>query len=77
MSSQLSEHQLPKGLSQPAIRALLSANIRTVEDVSKYSTNELLKLHGFGPKAIRILQQSLDAEGLHFVSSNIFEEKDC
>ncbi|URN93727.1 MAG: DNA-binding protein [Candidatus Pristimantibacillus lignocellulolyticus] len=69
MSQQYSDHQLPKGLSQPAIRALLGANIRTLEDVSRHSSKELLQLHGFGPKGIRILQQSLDEEGLNFVSS--------
>jgi len=77
MSQQSLEHQLPKGLSLPAIRALLGANIRTLEDVSRHSSKELLQLHGFGPKGIRILQQSLEAEGLKFVSSNIFEGGNC
>ena len=76
MSDQQLEHQLPIGLSQPAIRALLGANIRTIEDVSQHSTKDLLQLHGFGPKAIRILKPALHAEGLHFSAPKTIVNKD-
>ena len=73
----MKEHQLPDGLSQPALRALLGANIYTLEEVSRHSVAELLTLHGLGPKTIRTLEPVLKAEGLNFASSNKFENKDC
>lgn len=56
---------LPK-ISKPALRALDSINVKTMEDVTKYSEAELLELHGFGPKAIRILREDMDEQGLKF-----------
>lgn len=57
--------ELPK-ISKPALRALDSINVKTLEDVTKYSEAELLALHGFGPKAIRILREVMDEQGLKF-----------
>lgn len=48
---------LPK-IGAPATRALASIGITTLEQVSKKTEEELLKLHGFGPKAIRILKEN-------------------
>ena len=73
----MKEHQLPNGLSQPALRALLNANIYTLEEVSRHSVTELLKLHGLGPKTIRTLEPALKAEGFDFIPSNRMEKKDC
>lgn len=56
---------LPK-ISKPALRALDSINVKTLEDITKYSEAELLALHGFGPKGIRILREVMDEQGLHF-----------
>ncbi|WP_312040014.1 hypothetical protein [Macrococcoides bohemicum] len=56
---------LPK-ISKPALRALHSINVKTMEDVTKYSEAELLELHRFGPKAIRILREDMDEQGLKF-----------
>ncbi|WP_238999295.1 helix-hairpin-helix domain-containing protein [Macrococcoides bohemicum] len=41
-------------ISKPALRALASINVKTLEDVTKFTEAELLALHGFGPKGIRI-----------------------
>lgn len=57
--------ELPK-ISKPALRALDSINVKTLEDVTKYSEAELLALHGFGPKGIRILKEVMDKHGLKF-----------
>lgn len=55
-------------IGAPAIRALENANI-TVEDLPKYSQKELLGLHGFGPRALRILEEYLKEKGLGFLNN--------
>ncbi|RAK43707.1 hypothetical protein BHU61_12465 [Macrococcus epidermidis] len=62
---QVNKMELPK-ISKPALRALGSINVKTLEDVTKYSEAELLALHGFGPKAIRILKEVMEEQGLKF-----------
>nr|WP_263314221.1 helix-hairpin-helix domain-containing protein [Mammaliicoccus sp. Marseille-Q6498] len=57
--------ELPK-IGKPATRALNSINVTTLEDVSKYDEKYLSELHGVGPKAIRILKESLEEKGLSF-----------
>jgi hypothetical protein len=54
----------PKGISQPAIRALAGAGYTRLEDLAGVSEGELLRLHGMGPKAIPIIQQALIERGL-------------
>lgn len=54
----------PPGLSQPALQALLQAGIDNMERVAETTAQELLALHGMGPKGIRILREALAAEGL-------------
>jgi hypothetical protein len=54
----------PKGISQPAIRALVHAGITSLEQVAGKRESDLRKLHGFGPKAIPILRQALLEKGL-------------
>jgi hypothetical protein len=53
-------------LSQPAQRALKDAGIVTLNDVTAWSTRELLALHGVGPHTIRIVQPLLESLGLSF-----------
>lgn len=57
-------HGFPPGLSQPALRALREAGYTSLEAVAAVSAKELLKLHGLGPKAIRLLRPALAARGL-------------
>lgn len=52
-------HSLPESVGKPAIRALLAVNINSLEQVSKLSDVELLSLHGVGPKAVRILRETV------------------
>ena len=54
----------PKGVAQPAIRALASIGVHNLEAVARHSRTELKALHGMGPKALRILEEALAARGL-------------
>ncbi|EJV77321.1 MULTISPECIES: RNA polymerase alpha subunit C-terminal domain-containing protein [Bacillus] len=53
-------------LSAPARRALEHHGIQTVEELSKYSEKEILKLHGMGPASLPKLRQALEESGLSF-----------
>lgn len=60
------EPELPSGLpkvGKPAGRALQSAGYHTLEQLNGASEAALLKLHGVGPKAIRILREAMEARG--------------
>lgn len=50
----------------PARRALESAGIATIQQLSKWSKKDLLKLHGFGPSALPKLLVELKKNGLTF-----------
>jgi hypothetical protein len=54
----MTSDNLPK-TSQPAARALHSAGIHRLSQLENISDKELLKLHGFGPKALRILRAAI------------------
>lgn len=54
-----STHDLPRAIGAPATRALAAAGITRLEQLTAFSEAELLKLHGLGPKAIRLLRQAL------------------
>ena len=56
--------EFPRGVSKPARRALAAAGITRLEQVAGRSEAELLALHGFGPKAIRVLREALAGRGL-------------
>ncbi|MEZ4634059.1 MAG: helix-hairpin-helix domain-containing protein [Caldilineaceae bacterium] len=57
---------LPRGVSQPARRALASAGYTDIEELAQATEAELLKLHGMGPKAIGLIRDELEARGLSF-----------
>lgn len=58
------EIDLPRNIGQPATRALLNAGYRTLDEVSRLTEADLLALHGVGPKAVRLLRETLAAKGL-------------
>lgn len=60
------ESDLPKGIGQPAWRALTGAGYWQLEQVAATHERELLRLHGVGPKAIRVLRGALAERGLAF-----------
>lgn len=59
---------LPTEIGKPATRALLSAGVFTMDDVAERSEASLAALHGVGPKALRILEQTLAETGRSFVT---------
>ena len=59
------QSDLPK-TAAPAQRALQSAGIFTLKQLSKISKEELLQLHGMGPNAVGKLEEALKANGLLF-----------
>jgi hypothetical protein len=50
---------LPAGLSKPALRALTLAGYERLDQLTEARDKELLALHGFGPKGLRILREAL------------------
>ena len=56
----------PPGISGPALRALSSAGIRSMADLTRWTEAELAKLHGMGPKALNALRGALEASGRSF-----------
>ena len=61
----MSGGDLPK-LAAPAQRALTSAGITKLEQLTKLTETELLQLHGMGKNAIATLREALSARGLSF-----------
>lgn len=54
---------LPK-IGAPATRALHGIGVTTLEELVKYSLDDLLQLHGFGPSAMKILQREMATRGM-------------
>ncbi len=46
-------------ISEPAKRALSLIGVRNLEDCVLFTKEELLELHGFGPKSIRMIEEEL------------------
>ena len=55
-----------KGMGEPARRALAEAGYGHLEQLVDASEKEFAKLHGMGPKALRILGEELARRGLGF-----------
>ncbi len=53
-------------IGQPAIRALNAAGINNLLQLCNYTEKEILALHGLGPKAIRLIKESFEKDGLSF-----------
>jgi hypothetical protein len=51
-------------LSAPALRALSSAGYSRLSQLAGVPAAELRKLHGMGPKALRLLQDALEQRGM-------------
>lgn len=56
---------LPK-VAAPAQRALQSAGITSLKQLTKVSEDELMQLHGMGKNALSILREALKENGLSF-----------
>lgn len=55
-------------IGAPAFRALESIGITHLSQLTKYCEKELLALHGFGPKALRLLKEKLTEKGLSLLA---------
>lgn len=68
-STHVSPDSLPPGIGSPAQRALSAAGITRLEQFTSISEDELLRLHGVGPKAVRLIKESLRENGLAFAKA--------
>ena len=57
------ESPFPKGIPQPALRAVASLGITRLDQVTRFTEAQLLALHGMGPKALGIIKAELRARG--------------
>lgn len=55
-------------IGRPANSALLDIGVTTLEEVARMSEDELLALHGVGPRSVRLLGEALRERGLAFRS---------
>lgn len=56
-------HDFPRSIGRPAAGAFVHAGYRSIDDLAGRSRKELAALHGVGPKALRIIQELLEADG--------------
>lgn len=56
----------PEGVARPAIRALHTAELYTLEDLKNIDVKSLQRLHGIGPKAFAALKEAMDEKGYSF-----------
>ena len=59
-------HDFPRAIGKPATQALIAAGYTRLDQLTKVTEADLLKLHGMGPKALGILRSTLDARGQSF-----------
>jgi large subunit ribosomal protein L21 len=67
--------ELPENIGKPATRALEEAGLTTLKKVAGKTEDEILELHGIGPKAVEALAEALEAEGLSFKKTDTGEEE--
>ena len=70
MSNTPTPNNLPK-LASPARRALKSAEITSLKQLTQVTEEELLQLHGIGPNALGVLREALKDNGFSFRSSKV------
>ena len=63
MSNDRDESEFAGVVSRPAQRALEAAGFTSLEELTHVSEKDLLALHGFGPKGIRMLNAVLARDG--------------
>jgi len=65
----------PRSIGAPATRALHGAGFTRLEQLTKASEAELIALHGFGPKALGILQAALKEQGLALANPGVEKKR--
>jgi len=63
------DSDIPK-ISRPAAQAFALAGYTRLEQFTQVTEADILKLHGVGPKGIRILREALQARGLSFATKS-------
>ena len=58
--------QLPIQLAAPAQRALAGAGIKSLDDISKFSEQEIANLHGIGKNALAAIKEVMAENGISF-----------
>lgn len=66
VNREAADSDIPKHIGKPATRALAQAGYRKLDQLASIRERDLLKLHGVGPKAVRILREALEEKGLSF-----------
>lgn len=61
------DDDLPR-IGAPATRALAGIGVTRLSHLIEHTEDELLVLHGFGPRALRIIQDALSSRGLELRS---------
>ena len=60
------ETEFPGTLGKVAPRALAAHGLTRYAQLTELTEGELLRIHGVGPKAVRILRDELRSRGLSF-----------
>ncbi|WP_020666463.1 GyrI-like domain-containing protein [Amycolatopsis nigrescens] len=63
------DHDFPPGLGGPATGALLAAGYVRLQQLTEVTEAELGRLHGMGPKGLRILRETLAVTGRSFAGT--------
>jgi len=50
-------------LASPARRALVNADIKTLEELASHSEREILGLHGIGKNALAVIKATMEEQG--------------
>ena len=53
-------------IGAPATRALASIGVTRLSQLVHHRAEDLLALHGFGPRGIELLQQAMNEQGISF-----------
>ena len=60
---------LPK-IGAPATRALAAQGITCLADLTHHRSDDLLAVHGVGPRAVRLLRAALAERGMSFADGS-------
>lgn len=65
-TAKTSTNPFPRGVAQPAVRALNRAGYSTLDQLANARGSDLAALHGMGPRALGILKAALQERGKSF-----------
>jgi predicted flap endonuclease-1-like 5' DNA nuclease len=63
------DRTLPQ-IGAPATRALAAQGITRLADLTHHRSDDLLALHGVGPRAVRLLTAALAEQGMSFAEGD-------